>query len=204
MFCVVCFFGTLYSSFIEEDICKHDPDLVSYSIRQFGFENPLRVLLLGFSGRDEAKTWTKHKINRRQYRLKRNKNSKSAKIQYNGQMFSLRRIFKGRSAITKEFEEAIRFLARRQIQFNSKDEFYRHVSAHDLTVTHTDSQFLNMYHDCLLQTVYKVKFGDSLQKVSKIFYKRLCKYNLQDSLDKRTVNLMTYAYYVMSSFSYFK
>jgi len=202
MFCTICLFGSLLSPLLEEDICQHDSPLIAYTIRQYGFENPLRIFLLGITNRDEKRAWKKSPINGRRYRLKRNKQLKHPSIKFHNQWYNLGHILKGDSAISCEFRDSMKFLARNQIRFDSRNAFHDHIQAHNLNFIRSTSQFENVYNRCLIQTTQNIQFGDSLSKITKTFYKFLSNYSFRLPPRSRTVNLMTYAYYIKNSFKF--
>ena len=202
MFCTICLFGSLLSSFLEEDVCQHDSPLIAYTIRQYGFENPLRMLLLGITNRVEKRAWKKSPANGRRYRLKRNKQIKHASIKFQDRWYDLGRILKGTSTLSCEFRDSMRSLAKNQIRFESGDSFHEHVQAHNLNLIRSSCQFENIYNRCLIQTTLETKFGDSLSTITKTFFKCLSNYSFRLPPRSRTVNLMTYAYYIKNSFKF--
>ena len=202
MFCPICLFGMLLSSFLEEDLCDHDTELTEYTIRQYGFENPLRPLLMGITGRNESTAWIRNSVGHRFFRLKRNRSSEHAAIKFQGQWFNLGRILRGQSSISSEFRNSMKFLAAQQIRYASREEFNQHIHSHQLTVNRSNCQYENMYNRSLALTVRKTDYGDSLAQITKTFFKCLSRYNLRFPPNHRTLNLMTFGYYSMCSFKF--
>ena len=154
------------------------------------------------TNRDEKRAWKKSPINGRRYRLKRNKQLKHPSIKFHNQWYNLGHILKGDSAISCEFRDSMKFLARNQIRFDSRNSFHDHIQAHNLNFIRSSSQFENVYNRCLIQTTQNIQFGDSLFKITKTFYKFLSNYSFRLPPGSRTVNLMTYAYYIKNSFKF--
>ena len=199
MYCAICFFGTLWFSMDEEELCAHDNDLVKFTVRQFGYENPLRVLLLGFTQRNEKSAW---KIVRhgQAFKIKRIRSAPSPKIQFESTLYDLENVLKGQSLISNDFYAFVDDFSRRQIKFHTTAEWIRHQQSHHLRIPLSSSQYENMFIQALIKTVHESLYGDSLGKITKKLYCKLSKMSFRHPPSSRCFHLMTYAFYLQKTF----
>lgn len=199
MYCAICFFGSLSMMMDEEELCSHDNDLVRYTVRQYGYENPLRILLLGFTQRDEKSAW-KVSRNGQRFKLKRSRTAPPPHIQFESVLFDLDNVLNGSSAISEDFYDFIDSFTRRQIKFETVADWTQHKQSHQLTIQSSSSQFENIYIRTMIKTVHESLYGDSLGKISKKFYRNLSRMSLRHPPSSRCFYLMTYAFYIHKSF----
>ena len=200
MYCVICFFGSLSLSIDEEELCSHDNDLVRYTVRQYGYENPLRVLLLGLTQRDEKSAWTVVP-NGGRFKLKRSRTAQAPEIQFGTTLFNLDNVLKGNSSISDDFYDFVDNFTRRQIKFENVADWTNHKQCHQLAIPSSSSEYENMFIRTMIKTVHNSLYGDSLGKISKKFYRNLSKMSFRHPPSSRCFYLMTYAFYIQKAFN---
>ena len=199
MFCVICFFGSLFMTVDEEELCSHDNPLVRFTVREFGYENPLRMILLGISQRNEQSAWRVIRHGRR-FRFKRVRSAEAPFIKFESHWHNLNDVLNGRSRISEDYYDFVRSFSSRQIRFQSQSDWIQHHESHNLEIPNTSSKFQKMYFTALIQTVHDSHYGDSLRKITILFYTKLSKLTLRHPPSSRCFYLMTYAYYLKNSF----
>ena len=201
MFCVICFFGGLLMTMEEEELCSHDNQLVRFTVREYGYENPLRLILLGISQRNEKSAWRiiRHGL---RFRFKRVRSAEAPLIKFESNWHNLNDVLNRRSRISEDYYDFVSSFSRRQIKFETQSEWIRHHESHNLQIQNTSSKFYKMYFTALIQTVHDSRYGDSLRVISRLFYKKLSKLTLRHPPSSRCFYLMTYAYYLKNSFEF--
>ena len=201
MFCCVCFFGGLFMAMDEEELCSHDNPLVRFNVRQFGYENPLRVILLGMSQRNEQTAW---KIKRQEggFRFKRIRSAEAPYIQFESYWYNLDTVLNRRSPISEDYYDFVSDFARRQIKYQTPAEWIQHQQSHDLEIPNSSCQYEKMYFEALIKTVRDSHYEYSLRKISCLFYRNLSKSSFRYPPVSRCYYLMTYAFYLKKSFEY--
>ena len=201
MFCIICFFGGLLMGIDEEELCSHDNPLVRFNVRQFGYENPLRVILLGMSQRNERNAW---RIMRHghEFRFKRIRSAEAPFIQFESYWYNLDTVLNRRSQISEDYYDFVSDFARRQIKYESAAEWIQHQHSHNLHIPNSQCQYERMYFKALIKTVRESHYDFSLRKITCLFYRNLSKSTFRYPPASRCFYLMTYAFYLKKSFEY--
>ena len=184
----------------EEDLCSHDNDLVRFTVRQFGYENPLRILFSGLTQREEKDAW-KIVVRRRKYKFQQVRSPVSPMIQYGSYWYDLEEVLNGTSSISEDYFDFFMAFSRRQIKYGNSTDWSTHLNTHNLQIQNSIYKSEKMYIHALIKTVNDSRYGDSLKKISKKFYKNLLNLTHRHPPSSRCFQIMTYSYYLQKSFA---